>query len=97
MAKDRVKRNVMYQNYDDGGIRMTNYTLFVKTQRIMWLKRLIYGGKNISWKLYFDYCCESFGGRLVFLCDYVEVSMMNLKMTSFLFRNVKSLARNKKM
>ena len=60
-GKDRVKRNVMYQNYDDGGIRMSNYTLFVKTQRIMWLKRLIYGGKNISWKLYFDYCCESSG------------------------------------
>ncbi|HCN31642.1 MAG TPA: hypothetical protein DIS83_00745, partial [Rhodobiaceae bacterium] len=72
----------MYQNYDDGGIRMTNYTLFVKTQRIMWLKRLIYGGKNISWKLYFDYCCESIGGRLVFLCDY-EVSTMNLKIPHF--------------
>ena len=23
-GKDRVKRNVMYQSYDDGGIRMTN-------------------------------------------------------------------------
>ena len=46
-GKDRVKRNVMYQNYDDGGIRMTNYTLFVKTQRIMWLKRLIYGEKTL--------------------------------------------------
>ena len=45
-GKDRVKRNVMYQNYDDGGIRMTNYTLFVKIQRIMWLKRLIYGEKK---------------------------------------------------
>ena len=77
-GKDRVKRNVMYQNYDDGGIRMTNYTLFVKTQRIMWLKCLIYREKNINWKLYFDYCCELIGGRLVFLCDY-EISIMNLK------------------
>ena len=68
----------MYQNYDDGGIRMANYTLFVKTQRIMWLKRLIYGGKINSWKLYFDYSCESIRGRLVFLCDY-EISIMNLK------------------
>ena len=72
----------MYQNYDDGGIRMTNYTLFVKTQRIMWLKRLIYGEKNINWKLYFDYCCELIGGRLVFLCDY-EISKMNLKIPHF--------------
>ena len=45
-GKDRMKRNVVYQNYDDGGIRMTNYTLVVKSQRIMWLKRLIYGEKK---------------------------------------------------
>ena len=46
------------------------------------VERLIYGEKNISWKLYFDYCCESIGGRLFFLCDY-EVSIMNLKIPHF--------------
>ena len=38
--------------------------------------------KNINWKLYFDYCCELIGGRLVFLCDY-DISIMNLKIPHF--------------
>ena len=40
----------MQRDYEYGGIRMTNFELFVKTQRIMWLKRLLYGEKNSGWK-----------------------------------------------
>ena len=40
-GKDRIKRKIMYQDYGYGGLRMINFKLFVKTQRIMWLKRLI--------------------------------------------------------
>ena len=49
-AKDRIKRNILYQNYGFGGIKISNYMLFVKSQRIMWLKRLIYGEKDSGWK-----------------------------------------------
>ena len=45
-GKDRIKRKIMYQDYGYGGLRMINFKLFVKTQRIMWLKRLVYGEKN---------------------------------------------------
>ena len=61
---------------------MMNFKLFVKTQRIMWLKRLLYGEQNSGWKLYFDYCFRSFGGRFVFLCDYES---SKLKLTAPLF------------
>ena len=31
-GKDRIKRTIMYQDYGDGGLRMINFELFVKTQ-----------------------------------------------------------------
>ena len=64
-GKDRIKRKIMYQDYEYGGLKMTNFRLFVKTQRIMWLKRLLHGQRNAGWKLYFDYCFRLVGGRFV--------------------------------
>ena len=81
-GNDRIKRNIMYQDYDYGGLKMTNYRLFVKTQHIMWLKRLIYGEEKMGWKLYFDYACKSVGGRFISLCDY-EISKLELNIPQF--------------
>ena len=81
-GKDRIKRNIMVQDYEYGGVRMMNYKLFIKAQRISWLKRLIYGKNDMGWKLFFDYCCKLVGGRFIFLCDY-ELSRLNLLIPQF--------------
>ena len=88
-GKDRIKRNILYQNYGFGGIKMSNYMLFVKSQRIMWLKRLIYGEKDSGWKMYFDYCCRKVGGRLIVLCDY-EIAKLRIKMPLFYIEALKA-------
>ena len=88
-GKDRIKRKIMYQDYAHGGLKMTNFRLFVKTQRVMWLKRLLYGEKNAGWKLYFDHCFRSVGGRLVFICDF-ESSILKLIAPPFYFEIVKA-------
>ena len=79
----------MYQDYANGGLRMINFKLFVKTQRIMWLKRLLYGEKDTGWKMYFDYCFRSVGGRFLFLCDY-ESSKLKLTAPPFYIEMVKA-------
>ena len=81
-GKDRIKRNIIVQDYEYGGVRMMNYKLFVKAQRISWLGRLLYGRKNMGWKLFFDFCCKSIGGRFIFLCNY-ELSRLNLSIPQF--------------
>ena len=81
-GKDRIKRKIMVQDYKNGGIRMTNYRLFVKAQRISWLRRLLYGNKNMGWKMFFDYCCKSVGGTFIFMCDY-DLSKLNLIIPKF--------------
>ena len=91
-GKDRIKRVICYQDYGDGGLRMIDFELFVKTQRIMWLKRLLYGEKKMGWKLYFDYTFRTVGGRFIFLCNY-DTRLLKLKNTAVLFRNFKGLAR----
>ena len=81
-GKDRIKRAIMYQDYKDGGLRMMNFELFVKTQRVMWVKRLLYGERNMSWKVYFDHSFRSVGGRILFLCNY-ETKKLSLKAPLF--------------
>ena len=41
---------------------MMNFRLFVKTQRIMWIKRLVTGSQVIKWKKYFKYLMRPIGG-----------------------------------
>ena len=77
-GKDRIKRTVMCQDYKNGGIRMTNYRLSIKAQRICWVRRLLYGNQDMGWKRFFNYCCRSVGGRFILMCDY-EVSKMHLE------------------
>ena len=81
-GKDRIKRIIMYQDYSQGGLKMMNFKLFVKSQRLMWLKRLLYGERDAGWKLYFDFCFRSVGGRFLFLCDF-DTSKLNIKMSPF--------------
>ena len=88
-GKDRIKRKIMNQDYEDGGVKMFNYVLFVKTQRIMWVKRLLYGEKEIGWKMFFDYGCRSVGGRFIFLCDF-EFSKLKLDIPPFYLECLKA-------
>ena len=81
-GKDRIKRMICYQDYSDGGLRMTDFELFVRTQRVMWLKRLLCGEMKVGWKLYFYYSFRKVGGRLIFLCNY-DVKFLTLKIPMF--------------
>ena len=47
-GKDKIKRDIVYLNYDRRGLKMTDFKLFVRTQRIMWIKRLINGESNMG-------------------------------------------------
>lgn len=77
-GKDRIKRDILCQDFKDGGLRMINFELFIKSQRVMWVKRLLYGERNMSWKLYFDYIFKSAAGRFLLLCNY-DIRKMSFK------------------
>ena len=48
---DKVKRETMIQDYGDGGLRMLNFPLMIKSMKAMWIKRIILN-YNANWLLY---------------------------------------------
>ena len=65
-GKDRIKCNVMCQDYKNGGIRMTNYRLSVKFKRICWVKRLLYGNQDMGWKRFLTIAVDQWADDLFF-------------------------------
>ena len=88
-GKDRIKRVICYQDYGEGGLRMIDFELSVKTQRLMWLKRLLYEEMNMGWKLYFDHIFRMVGGRFVSLCNY-DMKLLAIKAPMFYLEMLKA-------
>ena len=38
---DKIKRQVLYQDYGDGGLRVTNVEIMFKSLRLVWIQRLL--------------------------------------------------------
>ena len=52
--KDKIKRTSMYQDLSSGGLRMVDIELTIKSLRLAWIKRLLFGD-NGKWKIIPDY------------------------------------------
>ena len=47
---DRIKRNILYNTIENGGLKMTDYESFCHALKISWIKRLIMVfGRGIHW------------------------------------------------
>ena len=61
---------------------MTDFLLFVRVQRIMWIKRLIYGESMMGWKKYFKYLTRKVGGLLLFFSN-TTTNLLELSLPAF--------------
>ena len=52
--KDKIKRTSMYQDLSSGGLRTVDIELTIKSLRLAWIKRLLFGD-NGNWKIIPDY------------------------------------------
>lgn len=53
---DRIKRNVMIQNYEEGGVKMINLDLFLKSLKVSWIRRFLY--TNTKWYRLLETICN---------------------------------------
>ena len=68
--KDKIKRESIYQDYDRGGIRMTDIDLMIKGLRLAWISRLL-NPERRNWKSVPNYFFTKLGGLNFFLrCNY---------------------------
>ena len=61
-----IKRNVIIQNYGNGGLRMLDITSFNKALKSVWIRKYLDEDNKGKWKLFFDAELEKLGGTTVF-------------------------------
>ena len=81
-GKDKIKRAVIILNYNKGGLKMPDFKLFIRTQRIMWAKRLLLGESNMKWKRYFKFLTRKAGGLLIFFSN-TTLNLLDLSLPAF--------------
>ena len=47
--KDKIKRSGLYQDLDNGGIRMTDFDIMLKALTLAWIPRLLLTSDNSNW------------------------------------------------
>ena len=68
--KDKIKRVGLYQNYERGGLSMTDVDSMIKELRLAWIPRLLRGGHQ-NWKSVPNYFFDKYGGlQFILNCNY---------------------------
>ena len=68
---DRVKRATLVGKIEQGGLKMLDLESMIKSQRIMWTKRLYIAGNASSWTFFLNWLCGPSGltHRDLLKCD----------------------------
>ena len=63
---DKIKRDIMISDYNNGGLRMIDIKLFNEALKSSWITKYLDSGNHGKWKLLFDLEFQPFGGEEVF-------------------------------
>jgi hypothetical protein len=78
---DKISRNTIIQNYEDGGLKMIDIESSLNSLKVSWVKRLLYG-KDAKWKHLYLNELTKHGGMLIFKCNIEskDVKALNIKL-----------------
>ena len=80
--KDKIKRAGLNQDFDKGGIRMTDVGLMLKAMRLAWIPRLL-KHTNSNWSSVPNFFLRRLGGlNFLLRCNY-DVTFLNSKLPTF--------------
>ena len=63
---DKIKRNIITQNYGNGGLKMIDIVSFKKALKSVWVRKYLDESNKGKSKLFFDAELEKLGGPTVF-------------------------------
>ena len=69
---DKINRKTIIQNYENGGLKMIDLNLFIKSIKAGWVKRIINDKNKGDWKFIYLRQLEKVGGQFVFECNINE-------------------------
>ena len=67
-GKDKIKRSVLTNDYEKGGLKMTNLELYIKAQQIICLKKYWLDYPS-TWKQILDFHFKDYGGKFLLQCN----------------------------
>ena len=70
--QDRIKRSLLYNEYNDGGIKMLHIHSFCMAQKLVWIQRYFDKENDGKWKIFFKKKISSFGGNRIFEWNFSE-------------------------
>lgn len=63
---DKIKRSVLINSYDKGGLKMIDIFSYNKSLKLAWVKKYLDAENMGKWKLFFGEELEKYGGKLLF-------------------------------
>ena len=66
---ERIKRNILCNDYEKGGFRMLDIKMFCMAQKLVWVKKLLDDTNFSKWKLLFLTNVQNHGGNYIWLAD----------------------------
>ena len=61
---DKIKRDVMINDYPNGGLKMIDIQSFSKSLKVTWIKKYLDTENQGKWKLFFDLELGTLGGKI---------------------------------
>ena len=52
---DKVKRKIVIQNYENGGLKMVDFNMCIKAAKVKWIKKYLTCQNDTAWKTTFEY------------------------------------------
>ena len=63
---DKIKRDIMINDYSNGGLKMIDIQSFNKSLKATWVKKYLDKENQGKWKLFFDKELQKYGGHISF-------------------------------
>ena len=84
--QDKIKRKVLYQDYEGGGLRVTHVETLCKVLRLAWIQRFLKGDSRgiENWKIIPCSFFKKYGGLFFWLhCNFDENFLKSIEMPAF--------------
>ena len=84
---DKVKRTLLEQDFEQGGLKMLDFETMVKAAKIKWIKRY-FDGEHADWKIMFEtFCCKE--NLNVYLRSNFDVKELTNSIPSYYMESIK--------
>ena len=85
---DKVKRNIIIQNYRNGGLKMVDLRYFMNALKGSWIKRILNVENKGVWKQIYLNKLKKYGGNMLFECNINKNDIHKLFPEKFFFQYV---------